>query len=162
MTRSSVPSAFALSQAPPRAPRPTRPASLTQWEGLVQRGTAAVQAGRPELALFSFHQALAIAQDLLDVPPAELTDDSLAALVVSHHNLADLYAQAGLLEPAAQHLCRAHRRLLALQHNCTHDLAWRHSRETYAALLLHQRAWGPHPDITALLHASTANPGSLH
>ncbi|WP_295958448.1 hypothetical protein [Rhodoferax sp.] len=166
MTRSFVPSAPAVSPTPlPRPQRPQRPASLTQWEALVQRGTHAVQAGHPELALFSFHQALAIAQDLLDVPPAELTDDCLAALVVSHHNLADLYAQAQLLEAAAQHLCRAHRTLLALQHSPAHGLAWRHSRETHTALLLHQRAWGPHPDITALLHATTttlASPGTLH
>lgn len=145
---------FAL--APPL--RAQRPPNLTQWERLAQRGHQAILAGQPELALFSFHQALAIAQDLQPNPLAGHADNCLAALVVSHHHLADLYQQVGLPAQAVLHLCQAHRSVLeSSAHN-----AWRHSRETHAALLLYQRSHGPHPAITALLAACVQPVSSLH
>jgi hypothetical protein len=148
---------FAL--APPL--RAQRPPNLAQWERLAQRGSHAIQAGQAELALFSFHQALAIAQDLLvDAHPSttEHTHGCLAALVVSHHHLADLYQHVGLPAQAVLHLCQAHRSVLdSPAHN-----AWRHSRETHAALLLYQRSHGPHPAITALLAACVQPIGPLH
>lgn len=51
MTRSSAPAvSLALLPCPQRSDR------LIQWEVLVQSGTKAVQAGHPEMALFSCHQ----------------------------------------------------------------------------------------------------------
>ena len=142
------------------SPAPCQPPSLAQWERLTQRGCSALQAGRTELALFSFHQALSIAQDLLlEGPAPPHADDCLAALVVSHHQLADLCANAQLLEQAANHLCRAHGAVMGLLQTPTTCLAlqqaaWRHSRETHAELLQYQRRWGPHAGIARLLRAS--------
>lgn len=141
--------------APPRA-QPS--AHLAQWERLAQRGIRAIQSGQPELALFSFHQALAAAQDLQPPTPTDDADRGLAALVVSHHHLADLYLEVGLPAQAVLHLCQAHRAVL--ESSIPH--AWRHSRETHAALLLYQRCHGPHPAIAALLAACVQPIGPLH
>ncbi|WP_394790970.1 hypothetical protein [Rhodoferax sp.] len=165
-------------------PRATTSPTLGQWENLARRGSQAMQTGHAGLALLSFQHALSIAQSLLHSAQANdqahQADDCVAALVVSHHNLADLFTHNRQPEQAAIHVCCAHRTLLGLlrgQLPDRHDLlqppslalqqaAWRHSRETYAGLLQYQRDWGPCPAITQLLQASThptdSNPPTLH
>lgn len=148
-----------------RTPKPhpalnSRSASLQQWELLMQRGCAAVAAGRPDLALFSVRHALNTAQDLLqDGPAPEHADDCIAALVVAHHQLADLCLQLQRPEQAVDHLCQAHGALLQLLRGpaslALQQAAWRHSRASYAELLHYQSDHGPHPAITQLLHASS-------
>lgn len=138
-----------------------QPTGLARWERLIQRSCTQTWAGHTELAMFSLRQALGLAQDLLHGgPSAAASSHCVAALVVSHHNLADLYANAQLPDLAARHLCQAHLTLLELMHVQTartspalRQAAWQHSRETHAGLLLFQRTWGPHPDITRLLNA---------
>lgn len=108
------------------------------------------------MALAYQQQALVLALRIVQAPPAGREDDCIAALVVSHLNLADLQAEAGALDASAQLLCSVHATLLGLmadgsQGTALQRAAWRHSRESHAALLRHVQAHGPHPDTTAVL-----------
>ena len=61
----------------------------------MQRARAAVQMGQMAMALAFEQQALALALRLVQqTPPAGREDDCIAALVVSHLNVADLQVQA--------------------------------------------------------------------
>ena len=117
-------------------------ASLATWEDLAQRASAHQQQGRLLQALQLFRQALVVAEALLRMPGQPVADTQahacIAALVVSHHNLADLYLHSGAPATAAQHLCDAHASVLQLTTSDAPALstaAWRHLRETRAALL---------------------------
>lgn len=130
---------------------------LSPWQSLMSRGTAAARQGQVLLALASFQEALAIARTLL-ARPGERCDDCVAALVVSHHNLAEVQLDAGGDDLAAVHLALAHETLLHLLCDPASDAALRqaalrHSRETHAALLLYLEAHGPHPVIARALRA---------
>ncbi|KQP38834.1 hypothetical protein ASF44_10325 [Pseudorhodoferax sp. Leaf274] len=121
------------------------------------RGTAAARQGQVLLAMASFQEALGIARGLLAVPGAR-SDDCVAALVVSHHNLAEVQADAGGNDLAAAQLALAHETLMHLLCDPATDgvlrqAALRHSRETHAALLLYLQANGPHPAIARALRA---------
>jgi hypothetical protein len=135
------------------------PATLAHWERTLQRANAALHMGQPVMALAYQQQALVLALRIVQAPPAGREDDCIAALVVSHLNLADLQAEAGALDASAQLLCSVHATLLGLmadgsQGSALQQAAWRHSRETHAALLRHVQAHGPHPDTTAVLAAA--------
>lgn len=136
------------------------PATLAHWERALQRANAALHMGQPVMALAYQQQALVLALRIAQAPPSGREDDCIAALVVSHLNLADLQAEAGAVEEGAQLLCRIHTLLLGLMADAGHgstlqQAAWRHSRETHAALLGHGQAHGAHPDITAVLAAAS-------
>ena len=120
------------------APRVT----LAAWEDLAQRARLHRQQGRMLQALRLFRQALVVAEALLRTPGQPVADAQahacIAALVVSHHNLAELYLYSGAPATAAQHLCDAHTSVLQLTITDAPTLstaAWRHLRETRAALL---------------------------
>ncbi|MBW8466261.1 hypothetical protein [Acidovorax sp.] len=126
------------------------PATLPQWERTMQRARAAGQMGQMAMAL-----ALAL-RLVQQTPPAGREDDCIAALVVSHLNVADLQVQAAEPDAAARLLGRAHGllRSLVADGRCGAALrqaAWRHGRETHAALLAHVRSHGSHPAITQAL-----------
>ena len=117
-------------------------ATLAVWEDFAQRASAYRQQGRMLEALQLFRQALVVAEALLLAPGQSVADAQahacIAALVVSHHNLADLYLHSGAPATAAQHLCDAHASVLQLTTSDAPALstaAWRHLRETRAALL---------------------------
>lgn len=134
------------------------PANLARWERLMQRSRDETLAGHGDLAMFTLQQALSLAQDLLEHSTPATAHHCIAAFVVSHHNLADLYADARLPDLAAHHLCQAHLALLDLMRESAapvalQQIAWQHSRETHTGLLLFQRRWGPHPGVTRLLNA---------
>ena len=139
---------------------PLEPATLARWEHAMRSARAARELGQMRLAAACQHQALALSIRLLEqAPPPGREDDCIAALVVSHLNQADLQAQAAALDDAARLLCRAHTLLLGLMVDTRHgtplrQAAWRHSRETHAALLQHLRAHGPHPAISKTLAAA--------
>lgn len=62
----------------------------------------------------------------------------IAALVVTHHNLADLFRQSGQLTNTGAHLCDAHETLFKLSHHIHADirvLAVRHLKVTYQELI---------------------------
>ncbi|WP_326543242.1 hypothetical protein [Pseudorhodoferax sp.] len=130
---------------------------LSPWHAVMARGTAAARQGQVLLALASFQEALGIARALLARPCAR-SDDCVAALVVSHHNLAEVQLDAGGNDLAAAQLALAHETLMHLLCDPAADAALqqaalRHSRETHAALLLHLETNGPHPVITRALRA---------
>lgn len=62
----------------------------------------------------------------------------IAAFVVTHHNLADLYRQADQLTQTIAHLCDAHETLFQLSHHFhaeIRSLALRHLKFTYQELV---------------------------
>jgi hypothetical protein len=141
---------------------------LAPWQSVMARGTAAARQGQVLLALASFQQALDLARALLAMP-GERSDDCVAALVVSHLNLAEVQSDAGGCDLAADQLALAHETLMHLL--CDHGVrgalrqaALRHSRETHAALLLYIEAHGPHPVIARALRAGCLGlaVGGLH
>lgn len=146
--------------------QPAGPAVLTRWQHAAQRARSAQQLGQWRMATAYQHQALALSMQLLEhSPPAGHEDDCVAAVVVSHLNVADLQWQAGALEDSIQTLCRAHSVLLGLMADARHgtalqQAAWHHSRETLAALLRHVHDHGPHPAITQALAAARGVDGS--
>lgn len=133
-------------------------ARLARWEQLTRQAHEAQARHRLELALAAQVQALWLAEELLDGPLlVQRPDDCLAALVVSHHNLADLYCHRGQAAQAIDHLCQAHALLLRLGGDAhvppdVRQAAWRHLREARAELLAWQRERGPEPAIEAALH----------
>ena len=138
------------------------PVTLTRWQHAAQRARSAQQLGQCRMAMAYQHQALGLSLQLLvHAPPAGREDDCVAAVVVSHLNVADLQAEAGELEEAAQVLCRAHTLLLNLMADARHGVAlqqaaWRHSRETHAALLRYVQTHGAHPSVARALAAANA------
>jgi hypothetical protein len=133
--------------------------TLPLWESLMRQAVADERAGQPSLARAGYERALAIAHRLLDAPPPGRTDDCLAALVVSHHNLADLLIDSNDRDAAARHLCHAHDTLIALHTSIARPVslrqaALRHSRETHMALVRHVARHGPHPLIARTLDAA--------
>lgn len=136
---------------------PPVPATLPQWERTMQRARAAGHMGQMVMALAFEQQALALALRLVQqTPPAGREDDCIAALVVSHLNVADLQVQAAEPDAAARLLSRAHGLLQSLVADgrcgtALRQAAWRHGRETHAALLAHVRSHGAHPAIAQAL-----------
>jgi len=71
----------------------------------------------------------------------------IAALVVTHHNLADLFRQASQFENTVAHLCDAHETLFQLSHHKQADmreLAQRHLKVTYQELITFTQRYGRH------------------
>ncbi|MFT4266737.1 MAG: hypothetical protein QM586_05865 [Xenophilus sp.] len=148
-----LPSLSSPAAAPPEAGE-----RLARWERLTRQAREAHGRGRLESALAAQVQALWLAEELLDGPLLmQRPDDCLAALVVSHHNLADLYCHRGQAGQAIDHLCQAHALLLRLGSDAhvppdVRQAAWRHLREARAGLLAWQRERGSEPAIEAALH----------
>lgn len=153
-----------ISSALAWGPVPTS-ATLADWERLMRRAGAALHMQQWRMALGYQRQALAVALGIAHHPPAGREDDCVAALVVSHLNLAELSQEATAPTESARLLCQAHATLLAwmAEPSATPALqqaAWRHSRETHAALLRHVAQHGPQTDITRLLQSSHPQPGT--
>lgn len=150
---------------PPPGGAPRTASTLGHWAFLTRRALDAGRAGRLEIALAGHVQALWLAEALVGSAAglAREPDDRLAALVVSHHNLADLYRLRGPASQALLHLCEPQRLLLALagrddQPPAVRVAARRHLRETHSALLQWQRRHGAEATVEALLRA----PAPLH
>lgn len=135
--------------------------SLRCWEALTQRGLAACRGGQPAVALHWYRHALRMAQALLagpfcDACDARSADDRMAAFVVSHLNLADLYRDGDEPNQSLAHVNHAHQVLIALMRDpqappALREAACRHSRETQVALL--ERAPAPGgPPAGATVH----------
>ena len=151
-----------------------RDARLLEWERVMRRANGEARVGHVLPALAGCHEALALAHQLMsDLSTAGTGDagDSIAALVVSRHNLADLHADAGCIDLAAAQRSRAHEELIALVLHARGDAdlqlaALRHARETHAGLMHHLTEHGDHPAITRALQAGclafSACPDTLH
>jgi len=113
--------------------------SLGDWQRSTLRGNRALGQGSLAEALEHYRAALALAEALQDGPGEP--DTALAALVVSHHNLAELHLRASRPDAdlAAAHLCRAHELLHGMLSDARETperrlAAWRHGRVTYVQL----------------------------
>lgn len=141
-----------------RTPAEPLPPGLPEWEGLMRGVCDAMRRGQASLAETTCLQALAIAQSLLTAGDAARADDRMAAFVVTHLQLADLCRNADREHDAVTHLCTAHCTLMALLRSgstepALQQAAFRHSRETHAALLAHLAEHGSDPAIVAALRA---------
>ncbi|OZI72526.1 hypothetical protein [Bordetella genomosp. 2] len=118
------------------------------WQRATLRGNRALARGDAAAALLQYRAALSLADTL---PGRALdADAAVAALVVSHHNLAELHERAGRFDQAAAHFGQAHELLhemgldVALEPRWR-EAAWRHGRVTYAELLQFLRRHPGHP-----------------
>ncbi|QXH45995.1 DUF2753 domain-containing protein [Pseudomonas xanthosomatis] len=103
-------------------------------------------------------QALALAQVLFE--RWHDVDEAVAALVIAHHNLADLHLRLNQPHESADYLCAAHERLLqaageARLAQALRDAALRHSSRTYTELLNFIAEYGQYPRTARLLNRQT-------
>ncbi|WP_146122830.1 hypothetical protein [Burkholderia multivorans] len=135
---------------------PSSDVTLSLWEAVTRQAIALTRDAGPGPALADYDCALSIARQLIDAPPTARAEDCVAALVVSHHNLADLYIDHGDIDAAVGHLCQAHEALIALMLDGDRQIslrqaALRQSRATHLALVSHVAHHGPHALITHAL-----------
>jgi len=140
---------------------PAKSARLLAWERVMHEAVAATREGQWRVAHAHYAQALALSQALFDALdcPASRPDDTLAAFVVTRLNVADLQRQGGEFDLAAHGVCGAHRALLALTRDDAmpepvRRAAFRHLRETHAALLAHLAGQGACPNVLHALRLS--------
>ncbi|MCD0501424.1 hypothetical protein [Bordetella petrii] len=118
--------------------RPVTEPCLSAWQRATLRGNRALERGDADGALAQYRVALSLA----DALPGRSTDAdaAVAALVVSHHNLAELHGRGQRDDLAGAHVCQAHELLHEMAVDATLDARWRdaalrHGRVTYAELL---------------------------
>ena len=133
-------------------------AGLAEWQSLMRRACDAARCGNTALAGHLYQQSLVIAQSLMTHGDGFNADDRLAAFVVTRLNLADLHNDLDEPQAAVAHLCGAHETLMGLVRDQAgdHDMqqaAFRHSRETHAALLAYLSEHGSHPAVLDALRA---------
>ncbi|HYG43795.1 MAG TPA: hypothetical protein VEA17_12815 [Bordetella sp.] len=121
---------------------------LDAWQRVTVRGNRALERGDAAAALTQYRAALSLA-DALPGRAAD-ADTAVAALVVSHHNLAELHQRAGRADLAGAHVCRAHELLHEMATDATlepdwRSAAWRHGRVTYIELMQFLRRYPGHP-----------------
>ncbi|MFM0741260.1 hypothetical protein PQQ51_28825 [Paraburkholderia xenovorans] len=135
---------------------PSKSPTLSLWETTTRQALAGAREASAAAALAAYERALSIAHQLIEAPPAGRAEDCIAALVVSHHNLADWHIERSDPETAVCHLCDAHEALIALfldtdRDSVVRQAALRHSRETHMALISHVARHGSHPLVTRAL-----------
>jgi len=145
---------------------------LDEWQKLTRAGLAASQACCAAHALTWHARALQVAHQLLaGLEDGVEDDDRIAAFVVSHLNIADCYAEMDQPARAAECLCCAHHKLMALLDGdavpqSLQIIASRQLRQTYAAMSEYRARHGAHPQIEQALracHAHIPAPGAwLH
>lgn len=77
-----------------------------QWREIISYANDAFEKDQVFLALVQYRKAIALAVELVKTHPTER--DVYAALLVSYHNIADLYLQGGAIELAAKAYAEAH------------------------------------------------------
>lgn len=123
---------------------------MDDWKRLISRGNLCFERGELGVARALYQDALYLAdRRLMSWPDA---DAAVAALVVAHHNLAELHTRLDQLTDAADHLQAAHARLMRLlvdpgAPGALQQAALRHSTRTRAE----------HLSFTGL-HADAAKP----
>lgn len=127
---------------------------MEHWKTTITAGNRCFHCGDWVAAGEHYQRALAEAQLLLE--HWQDAEAVVAALVISHHNLADLYLVLGQREQAAEHLCSSHERLLQtmLDDRLAQPLrsaAMRHSQRTYTELLQFIGEYGACPRTDRLL-----------
>jgi len=124
--------------------------SMSHWKQQTREGNRLFDCGEYHQALACYQQALWLANQQLAL--WHDADEAVAALVVSHHNQADLLVAMARPERAAELLCYVHDCLLATCHfpSCPSRLreaALRHIHTTRAELLTFVQRHGRHAGI---------------
>jgi hypothetical protein len=106
-------------------------ATLECWQRAILVGNRAFDDRDFDTARRVYLYALSVAQGL--IAQLHLADESVAALVVTHHNLADLHLRLGQVGQACDQLCAVHYQLLRLSvqpQGVLAGAARRHLRQT--------------------------------
>lgn len=127
---------------------------MDHWKQTIQRANALFAQGQWVDAREHYLQALALAQILFERWAD--ADEAVSALVVSHHNLADLHLRLHQPEESAEYLCAVHQYLLTATGRtglpqALRDAALRHSNRTYTELLGFTAVHGQYPRASSLL-----------
>lgn len=127
------------------------PKLLAHWQQLTQQANQYFRQEQVTAAFPLYQQALVLAEQLLQQP---LQDSTLAALVISRHNLADCYLLMALPMAAATELCQAWQQL----ESCTvrlplhqQSMLLPHLQRCRLELQSFLQQHGEHPAIQALL-----------
>ncbi len=128
--------------------------SMTHWKQQTREGNRLFDCGEYHQALAHYQQALWLARQQL--ARWHDADEAVAALVVAHHNLADLLVAMTLPDRAADQLCYVHDCLLATCHSPAtsprlREAALRHTRTTRAELLTFVQRHGSNAAIICSL-----------
>lgn len=132
--------------------------NLESWKLEINAANNAFIHGQHLRAFHHYEAALVLAKngvtDLLDVEATENllveAERQIAALVVTRHNLADLFRQSGKLDESVEHLCDAHEGLFQLLHHpdtTIQAIAQQHMKVTYRELMSFIQRHGPQARI---------------
>ncbi|BAN46754.1 hypothetical protein [Metapseudomonas resinovorans] len=135
---------------------------MEHWKLTITAGNHCFNGGDWIEARELYLQAIGQAQVLFERWPN--AEEAVAALVISHHNLADLHLMLGQPEETAEHLCASHERLLQALGDgrlpgALREAALRHSRTTYTSLLEFIGEYGAYPRTDRLLGIGRTPPG---
>ncbi|MGY1489604.1 hypothetical protein ACW4YW_09340 [Methylobacillus pratensis] len=135
--------------------------TISTWEHTIRQGNRAYSDKQDQLALQQYQTALEQAKLLLREcvqadEQAVPIDTVIAAYVVSHHNLANVYARQGDINTAACRLCEVHQCLSRIcsdpaMHCALREAAQRHGRRTYRELLNFSHLYSQHPLVARTL-----------
>lgn len=136
---------------------------MEHWKRTIEAGNRCFNMGDWIEAREIYLRAIAQAQILFSRWPD--AEEAVSALVISHHNLADLHLMLGQPEETAEHLCSVHERLLEAMADITlpgslREAALHHSRTTYTSLLQFISEYGAYPRTDRLL--GTGRAASAH
>ncbi|MFV3403577.1 hypothetical protein ACNFIC_06440 [Pseudomonas sp. NY15463] len=128
---------------------------MQHWRRTTQTANRLFEQGELVDAREHYLQALALAQVLFE--RWHDVDEAVAALVIAHHNLADLHLRLNQPHESADYLCVAHQRLLQASQQARlpqalRDAALRHSTRTYTQLLSFIAEYGQYPRTERLLN----------
>ena len=128
---------------------------MRHWRRTTQNANRLFDQGELVDAREHYLQALALAQVLFE--RWHDVDEAVAALVVAHHNLADLHLRLNQPHESADYLCAAHQALLQASQEqrlpqALRDAALRHSARTYTELLSFIADYGQYPRTERLLN----------
>ena len=128
---------------------------MQHWKRTTETANRLFEQGELVDAREHYLQALALAQVLFE--RWHDVDEAVAALVVAHHNLADLHLRLNQPHESADYLCAAHQWLLQASQQARlpqalRDAALRHSGRTYTELLGFIAEYGQYPRTERLLN----------
>ena len=140
----------------------TQLVNLESWKFEINAANNAFIHGQHSRAFEHYEAALVLAKSgvshlLSREAVADLLAEAerqIAALVVTRHNLADLFRQSGSLDHAMEHLCDAHEALFQLLHHsdlALRAMAQRHLKITYRELMSFVQRHGPQARIEQTL-----------
>lgn len=127
---------------------------MQHWKRTTEIANRLFQQGELVDAREHYLQALALAQVLFE--RWQDADEAVAALVISHHNLADLHLRLQQPQESAEYLCAIHQYLLRASQTPRlaqplRQAALRHSARTYTELLSFIGEYGQYPRTERLL-----------